>query len=184
MLFSPWHFAQFICTSSLPGPSGSTTTWPRPWASGGRTETRSATNIRARNSPFRIIPPGEMLPDTARVGGRHRRSCLASESFTELIRILQYAVGSPLPVRVKIFLRAAPDVLVGGVFAPRLGPRQEKPLLRREAVDGGLRTLPGQHFHQRIVGDVDARVVGHVLAERQVAIELGVANHRIGTVLR
>src|SRR6266566_4811651 len=76
---------------------------------------------------------GCRLPHSTNVDRRHRRAFLAAKRLAELGHVLQHAVDAPASRRVDVFLRTAPDILIGGVLAPHLPVRNEKTLLRREA---------------------------------------------------
>ena len=62
------------------------------------------------------------------------------------------------------------------VRAPDLAPAEEEALLGREAVDLLSRSAAVDHVEQRHQGDAQAAVVGGVLAERQLAVQLHVVD--------
>ena len=104
----------------------------------------------------------------------HRLADFAAERLAELLDVLHRAVRAPLAGAVRVRLRQHARRLLGLVLTPHLAEADEEALRRSVAVDfRGLRdVLLGHHLLQRLVGDVNATVIGRVFAQRGDAVQL------------
>ena len=72
---------------------------------------------------------------------------------------------------MRIGLRPQPRRLFRHVVTPHLGPAEKESLLGAEPID--LRRLfASERIHQRHVGDAQPAVVGGVLAQRELAVQI------------
>src|SRR3954447_23213463 len=88
---------------------------------------------------------------------------LARERLLELRHVHHDAVDSILWRRVRIRLHLQPHRFLAFVGAPHLPEGQEKPLLRREALD--LRRVLPDRTHQRHQRNARSAIVRRVLAQ-------------------
>src|SRR5262245_382133 len=115
--------------------------------------------------------PNSPSPDAALRFPQHRRVWSARERLLELGHVRDDAVDAVAWRRVRVGLRHQAQRFGAPVLAPHLTPPEEHALLGREAVErlawfGSERREVG---HQR---KAQSAIVGDVLAERQLAIDL------------
>src|SRR5713101_5959412 len=133
-------------------------------------------NIPARSasSLFRMSIVLSPSPRPAGVLPHHRLAGLAGEGVAELLHVADGADDAVSAGRVRFGLRELAGRLLGHVLAPHVGEAEEEALLRGEAVDERAR-LALQRLLQRAERDVRAAVVGGVLAQREMAVQVDVA---------
>src|SRR6202522_554509 len=116
-------------------------------------------------------------------GGRvyHCLSFTTSEGFPELRHVAEHAIHAVASIGMRVNLSAHPGCFRPHILAPDLRVSEEKTLLRREAVDLGLR-LAVQRLHQGHERQVHAPVVGRIFSQRQFAVQMDVIHRREGGI--
>src|SRR5580658_1647659 len=131
------------------------------------------------------------LPGAAAARSRHHRVAgLAAEGLAELIEVLHGALDAPLTGGVRVGLGLVDGGLLRLRAAPDLREGDEEALVWRVAValavdvaGLGLRALFLQGVLKGLEGDADAGVIGGVLTERQMAVEVLTRSHLKAVVL-
>src|SRR5712692_6210739 len=104
------------------------------------------------------------------------------EGLPELRHIRGDRVYPPSTWGVLINSNQHPAEFVGLVLAPYVRPTKEEALLRGQAIHW-RRLLSSQSAEQRHIPDTHATVVGHVLAEGELAIYLQVIHCGVARIL-
>src|SRR6266702_2677156 len=114
------------------------------------------------------------LPYSAGLLRVHGLAFLAAESFAKLVEVLHASIDTPTARRVGVYQRRLASGLFGLVLAPHLGKSQEIALFLGVAIDLVVYgfALRCKCIEQCQVGDAQAAVVGSVLTQGQLAIEL------------
>src|SRR6266568_7603832 len=105
-------------------------------------------NYSPLTTPFVLLPDCRL--ETIRP--HHRIPRLTSPRLRELSQVRKRSHTAPAGRRVRVYDDLIAQVLVGRLGAPDLGPREEEPLLRGEAVDGGRPRFAGERVLERRVG--------------------------------
>src|ERR1039458_3313708 len=84
---------------------------------------------------------------------------------------------------MRIDLDALDGLVLTDLAPPHLYPAQVEALLPREPIDG-RRRLTGERQLVRLVGQCQTRVVGDILAESQLAVDVIAVHRLVSVVLR
>src|SRR5579864_3950579 len=135
--------------------------------------------------PFETYCLMPELPDAAVFGWGHRLAFFAAEGGAEAGLIDDRSVGAEVIGGVGVGLDLRADYLGAGVFAPVLAEGDVEALRAGEAVDL-LVDVDAVLLRAREVGHVgedQAAVVGGVLAERQLAVDVDIVDGDEAAVL-
>src|SRR5713101_1103070 len=110
----------------------------------------------------------------------HRRTSLALKSLLKFRRVGNYSIGSIFVRRVRVYGGIHAFGFVAGLGAPALPVPDEEALLRSEAIDR-IHLLAASLILPQKVCQHQSAQIGHVLAHRQLAVDLDVIH---GDILR
>src|SRR5689334_13808514 len=121
--------------------------------------------------------------DTLARGPIHAVPRLQPERVVKSVDVASRPIRTELARAVRIGHEPLEQFLVTILAAPDLRPADEESLVSREAVDdrrrlASERHLPGPVRHR------EARQVADVLAERQLAVDVAIVEHRVAIELR
>src|SRR6266404_7965609 len=141
---------------------------------GGTGSTNTSYNPPGAN-PDRDSPAS---PHAAGINRHHGLPGLATESVAELWHVLHDAVRSELPRRVRVGLHLQPELFGAGAATPTLSVTQKELLDRRVAVllSCQVDVLSLCIGEEGNVGQTQAAIVGRVLAQGQLAVDLHVVD--------
>ena len=111
----------------------------------------------------------------------HRLIVGATEGLLKLRYVAHYAVDAKISGRMRIGLGTKARKFGPTAFAPHLREAQEKALVGGESVTR-RRLLTGEVILERHVGEAHAAVIGRVLAERELAVDVDVVDDREAAV--
>src|SRR6185295_238006 len=138
---------------------------------------RARISSRSTGQAHHKLPRGKeeacRLPDPAGRAPHHRLPKAATESLLEFRHVLDHAVYAILRPGMRIRQSVQTRGFLLRVLAPALRVAYEEALLRSELIDLG-QALAGNLVEKRHVGDPQSAVIGRILAQSELAVQLDV----------